>query len=489
MEFIVRHSKKIIVTAVLLLLLVSIYAKSDRPKEGSVTIGSSKKVSKQLLKAHNTSEAFIEIAKNVNPVVVSIFTEKTETVPVNPFNDFFFGFPGQNRQQQSPKQREYKRKELGSGVIVSPAGYILTNNHVVEGMDKISVRLYDKREFDAEIIGTDKASDVAVIKLTEKVKKLPVASLGNSNDLEIGEWVLAIGSPFGYTNTVTAGIVSATGRHAGMNFYENFIQTDAAINPGNSGGALVNLKGEVIGINDMIVSRSGGYQGIGFAIPINMARNIMESLIYNGKVSRGYLGVSIGEITPKLADALNLKTRNGALVHSVQKGKPADKAGIQKGDIIVKFNGINIEDDKHLLNVVAMSKPGNNVKVVVIRDGKEKSLYAKLVERDGEEGPVEEEGAETSKDIGATVTNLNDELAGRYGYEDDKGVFVTNIEPGTPADESGLRPGDLILEVGREKTPNIKAFNRQINKAKKGSSLLFYIKRKDQAFFTAVKIK
>jgi serine protease Do len=486
---------KLTITASILLViffLASISAKTERPAKGSIKIGSDEKISEQLIKAENTSKAFVEIVKKVNPVVVSIFTEKTEKVQIapNPFQDWFFGMPfDQQQQRQQPRQQEFKQQGLGSGVIVSTEGYILTNNHVVEGMDKINVRLLDKREFEAEIVGTDKASDVAVIKLIEKANDLPVALLGKSDELEIGEWVLAVGSPFGFTNTVTAGIISAKGRHAGMNIYENFIQTDAAINPGNSGGALVNIKGEVIGINDMIVSRSGGYQGIGFAIPVTMAKDIMESLIYKGKVSRGYLGILIGDIDSKVAEAMNLKDKNGAIVNLVEKDKPAEKAGIKKGDIIIKFNDIEITDHRHLMNVVAQTEPGKEVKVEVLRDNKKKTLTAVLTEREGVDGETGEDSEEAVQDLGLTVTTLTEEMGNRYGYQGDEGVFVSHVEPGSPADESGIRAGDLVLEVGKIKTPNMKIYREQIKAAPKGKSLLIYVKRKDQAFFTAIKVK
>jgi serine protease Do len=355
-------------------------------------------------------------------------------------------------------------------------------------MDKINVRLYDRREFEAEVVGTDKGSDVAIIKIKETVKELPVASLGNSTQLEIGEWVLAVGSPFGFTNTVTAGIVSAKGRHAGMNLYENFIQTDAAINPGNSGGALVNLRGEVIGINDMIVSQSGGYQGIGLAIPIDMARQIMESLIYEGKVSRGFLGVGIGDINSKLADALGLKKMSGAIVNSVEKGKPAEKAGIKEGDVIIFVEGTEITDASHLMNVIAPMAPGTKAKITVLRDGKEKTLEVVLSERPDAQSKSET-STESTMDVGLSVTNLTSELAGRFGYDSEEGVLVTEVKSGSPADEAGIQEGDLITEIGKVKTPNVDSFKVQIKKAQKGSSVLVYLKRQKQAFFTAIKIK
>ncbi len=488
-----RLARPVLVVA-LAASLVTIYAKTDRPSKGSVKIGAPSPISQQIVDAQKTSNVFAQVAKAVNPVVVSITTEKIEKMPVQPFPfpDWFFGTPfeQQNPNQRSPRQREYKQGGLGSGIIVSPDGYVLTNNHVVEGVDRIRVRLMDKREFLAEVVGTDKLSDVAVIKLQEKGESLPVATLGNSDGMEVGDWVLAIGSPFGFTNTVTAGIVSAKGRHTGMNLYENFIQTDAAINPGNSGGALVNLKGEVIGINDMIVSQSGGYQGIGFAIPINMARKVMEQLIYTGSVSRGYLGIRIDNVDPKIAQALGLKDSKGALVQSVEPGQPAEKAGLKKGDVVVEYNGTRIEDQSQLLDLVGQSSPNSRAKLKVIRDGKEMSFTATLMQRPDATGtPTEESAADNKEDLGLVVTELTPDVARRYGYEGEEGVFVTNIQPGSAAEEGGITPGDLIMEVGKVKTPNVKKFREQIRKAKKGQSLLFYVKRKDQAFFMAIKIE
>lgn len=488
-----RIAKPIVLMA-LCVGVVSIYAKPERPAKGSVKIGAPPAIAQQIVEADKSSKAFAQVAKAVNPVVVSIFTEKIQRAPVQPFPfpDWFFGTPFEqpNPNQQGPRQREFKQGGLGSGIIISPDGYIITNNHVVEGVDRIRVRLLDKREFSAEVVGTDRLSDVAVIKLVMKGESLPVAALGNSDSMEIGDWVLAIGSPFGFTNTVTAGIVSAKGRHAGMNLYENFIQTDAAINPGNSGGALVNLRGEVIGINDMIVSQSGGYQGIGFAIPINMARKVMESLIYTGSVSRGYLGIRIGDVDPKVAQALGLKDAKGALVQSVEPGQPAEKAGLKKGDVIVEYNGKKVEDQTQLLDLVGQSAPGSKAKVKAIRDGKEMTVTATLMQRpQSQGGPAEEDTGETKENLGLVVAELTPDIAGRYGYEGEEGVIVTQVAPGGAADESGIQPGDLVVEVGKVKTPNLKSYREQIRKAKKGTSLLFYVKRKDQAFFTAIKIE
>src|SRR3989339_42544 len=369
---------------------------TERPAKGSITFGSSKTLSTQAPNAKAASIAFVEVAKFVKSSVVSVTSQKIlkrQAYPNmygNPF-DFFFGTPfdqqnpGRRPQQQAPEQ-EFKQQGLGSGVIVSKDGYILTNNHVVEGADEITISLPGNKDIEADIIGTDTLADVAVLKLKESVKDLPVAALGNSDSVEVGEWVLAIGNPFSkqLSQTVTAGIVSAKGRNAGINRYENFIQTDASINPGNSGGALVNLKGEVIGINTAIMSRSGGNVGIGFAIPINMARKVMEDLIYVGKVSRGWLGVVMQPIEKDLGEALGLKSNNGVLVKEVLKDSPAEKGGIKTGDVITEVEDIRIDGMDELKNLIGNMAPNTEVAIKLIRDKKEKKLKIKLAERNPE---------------------------------------------------------------------------------------------------------
>ncbi|MBL8028387.1 MAG: Do family serine endopeptidase, partial [Fibrobacteres bacterium] len=404
--------KRVITSAVCLLTAFAIAA--DKPAPGSIKFGSDSRIQSDISKAKQTSQAFINVAKAVSPCVVSVSSAKILKAPAQQFYgspfDFFFG-PGMPPQQGQPqqKEREYRQEGLGSGVIVSADGYILTNNHVVEGADEITITIEDGKDVEAEIVGTDRESDIAVLKLKEKVSKLTVAAIGNSDALEIGEWVLAIGNPFSkkLSHTVTAGIVSAKGRSTGINIYENFIQTDASINPGNSGGALVNLAGEVIGINTAIMSTSGGNVGIGFAIPMNMAKKIMEDLVYKGKVSRGWLGIEMQDVDKNLSEALGMKDNNGVLVKSVLEKTPAEKGGMKSGDVIIAINDEKVTSPEQLKNMIGNLLPETKLSIKVLRDKKEKKLDVVLAERaPGGTGAVET-STETEDDlIGLSVSEI-----------------------------------------------------------------------------------
>ena len=332
---------------------------------------------------------FSDVAEKAIPTVVSIYSERNIASPASgsPYDDFldegpfnyFFGDSTNGKPNSKPR----KESGLGSGVIISPNGYILTNYHVIEGADVIKVQLSDETEYPGTVIGTDKASDMAVIKITVVNTKLPTLSMGNSDKLRIGEWVLAVGNPYGLSHTVTTGIISAKGRkNTGINSYENFLQTDAAINPGNSGGALLNLSGELIGINSAIFTRSGGYQGIGFAIPINMAKKITEDLIRDGSVTRGWLGVSTQPLTAELANSLKLQNKNGAFIGGVVPGSPAEKAGIKRGDVIIKIGAAEIKDASDLLNQIALLIPSHTVDITLIREAKSLSIESQISKRD-----------------------------------------------------------------------------------------------------------
>ncbi|HON57534.1 MAG TPA: Do family serine endopeptidase, partial [bacterium] len=341
------------------------------------------------------SNAFIEAAKRVSPATVYIYTEQvqhqTRSLRRHPFfgeNDPFREFFGDDFLERffgGIPEEEQRRQSLGSGIIVSQNGYVITNNHVVENADKIKVKLLDDaKEYDAKLIGADKKSDIAILKIEGSNKNFPFAKLGDSDKLEVGEWVIAIGNPFGFSHTVTAGIVSALGRNLGISMYEDFIQTDCSINPGNSGGPMINLNGSVIGINTAIYSRTGGNQGIGFAIPINMVKKIMVDLIEKGVVRRGYLGVSISDVSEAIAEKFGLdKNTRGALVSQVFRNSPADRGGIKEGDIIVEFDGVKITDSNRLKNTVANTPIGKAVKIKVYRDGSEKILEIKITEQPG----------------------------------------------------------------------------------------------------------
>jgi serine protease Do len=385
-----------------------------------------------------------EVAEVAVKSVVNI--SSTRVLPQNPMmqDPFFRYFFGQRRM---PERRQ---QSLGSGVIVREDGVILTNNHVVQEADAIKVNLSDEREYEAEVVGTDPESDLAVIKLVDPPKDLVPLALGDSSALRLGETVLAIGNPFGVGQTVTMGIVSATGRaNVGIVDYEDFIQTDAAINPGNSGGALVNLQGELVGINTAILSRTGGYQGIGFAIPSNMVNALMMDLLDDGRVSRGFLGVMIQDITPELAEAFGLKDTNGVLVAEVMDDGPAAKAGIRNDDVILSVGGTPVDSAARLRLVVASKGADEDVAVVLMRDGKKKTVRVHLTEKESRAGASSE--APGTGNLGLSLAPLDS--ATRQQFEIDRrlqrGAVIAQVAPGSPAAEAGLRPGDVITEVNR----------------------------------------
>jgi len=444
------------------------------------------------------SSAFEAAAAEVNPSVVPIFSEQV-TVVQNPFgssedpfrqffgDDFFKHFFG----NAMPKEQKQTVHALGSGVIISRDGYILTNNHVVQGADKLTVVMGDKKKYTAKVIGTDPQSDLAVIKIN--ATDLPMAQLGNSDSVRVGQWVIAVGNPFQLMHTVTAGIISAKGRSSmDLAEYEDYIQTDASINPGNSGGALADLDGRVIGINTAIYSPSGGNVGIGFAIPINMARKIMEQLIAKGKISRGYLGLLPQDIDDDLAKALKLSTTSGSLVGDVTAGGPADKAGIKRGDIITKFDGTTIDNSTQLRTLVAQASPGSAVKVTVLRDGKEKTLTVTLGERPtntsggarGQESPQEE----ASKKLGLKVQTLTPDIAKQLGYEKDHGVVITSVIPGGSAEDAGLRQGDLLKEVNKADIRSVDDFNRAVSGLHNGDAVALLVRRGSNTFYVALTV-
>ena len=432
--------------------------------------------------------SFSELAKKAKSSVVNISTVKVVRgrgqVPMpfgpnDPFRDFFERF----FRDQMP--RDFRQQSLGTGVIIDQEGYILTNNHVVEMADEIKVKLADEKEFLAKIIGRDQKTDLALIKIDSDKPLVPLP-LGDSDKLEVGEWVVAIGNPFGLGNTVTAGIVSAKYRQIGQSSYDNFIQTDASINPGNSGGPLLNTAGEVVGINTAIFSQSGGNIGIGFAIPINMAKDLLPQL-KTGKVVRGWLGVMIQKITPELKQKLDLKDERGALVADVTSGGPAEKAGIQRGDVIIAFDGKEIKEMSELPYVVASTPVGKSVTVEVIRKGKKKSFEVKIAElREDKEAPVE---VETKPKLGMTVEDLTPEMAKNFGLSDTKGVVVVQVEDGSSAAEAGLKAGDVILEIDQVPVKDVKEFNRKIELYKPGDTILVLAKRRGATVFLTLKVR
>ncbi|MCL6582119.1 MAG: DegQ family serine endoprotease [bacterium] len=427
---------------------------------------------------------FVKIAKEANPAVV--YVSSTQVVknfqfraPMNdPFRDFF-GDDFFNKFFGIPKG-DLKRKSLGSGFIISKDGYILTNNHVVKDAEDIKITLTSKNEYEAKIVGSDEDMDIALLKIETK-EDLPVVRLGDSDRLEIGEWVVAIGNPFGLEHTVTAGIVSAKWRPIGQGPYDSFIQTDASINPGNSGGPLLNIRGEVVGINTAITAEG---QGIGFAIPINMVKEVMAELKEKGKITRGWLGLVIQKVTPDLAKSFGLKENRGALVAEVVEGSPADKAGIKQGDVIISFNGKEINEYTDLSRMAGLTRPGTKVRLELIRDMKKKEVEVEIGTFSSEaavaKGPVETE-------LGMTLQNITPELADHFDLSETSGVLVTNVIPGSAADKANIRRGDIIIEVNRQKVANVSEFQKIAKKNKK--TLLLLIKREDHLLYTAIKEK
>jgi serine protease Do len=380
--------------------------------------------------------------------------------------------------------RGFKQQNLGTGVIIDKEGFILTNNHVVELTDEIKVKLADGREFTAKIVGRDPKTDLALIRIEPDGPFTPLP-LGDSDKLEVGDWVVAIGNPFGLGNTVTAGIVSAKYRQIGTGSYDNFIQTDASINPGNSGGPLLNTAGEVVGINTAIFSRGGGSVGIGFAIPINMAKDLLPQL-KKGKVVRGWLGVMIQRITPDLKDKLGLKDKKGALVADIPPGGPADKAGIKRGDVIVSFDEKEIKEMKDLPYIVASTPVGKTVTVEVIRKGRTKSIQVEIETLEEEKEPPKV--AEASPDLGITLKELTPELARNFGLSETSGLVVVQVERNSPAAVVGMRPGDIILEIDQEPVKDLEQFIDKIKNYKVGDTILFLTKRRGVTLYMTLKI-
>jgi len=445
------------------------------------------------------SDAFETASTRVSRSVVSIFAEQIVQVqnpfgmPDDAFKDFFgedfykrfFGAPPSKSEKQTVRS-------LGSGVIVSQDGTILTNNHVVDKADKLSVVIGDKKTYKAKVIGTDPPTDVAVIKID--ANNLPFATLGNSDEVKVGQWVIAVGNPFQLMHTVTAGIISAKGRSSvGLADYEDFIQTDASINPGNSGGALADLDGHVIGINTAIESPSGGNIGIGFAIPINMAKQVMAELMSKGKITRGYLDLNPQDIDEDLAKALKLRDTEGALVANVTPGGPADKAGIKQGDVILELNGQKIKNSSELRNRVAQLGPGTSAKIGLLRDGREIQVSVILGERpkgQAQGSPREEQPKETmSRKLGLSVQTLTPDIAEQLGFKGEQGVVVTDVVPGSPADEANLQSGDLIKEVNRGQVRSVNDFEKAVKGLKSGDVAALLVRRGPAVFYKGLQIR
>ncbi len=466
------------------------------PEAPSATMARPVATAPQPVLSGGGGQTFVEIAKAVKPAVVNIYATKsgrTEGSHATPFDDpFFRKFFGEEffkRFDQQPKER--KERGLGSGVIVESNGLIITNNHVVGKADEIRVTLSDKREFKAKLIGTDPKTDIAVVRID--ATGLPTVAFADSDKLEVGEFVLAVGNPFGLTQTVTLGIVSALGRAAGIAEYEDFIQTDAAINPGNSGGALVNVRGELVGINTAIFSQSGGNMGIGFAVPSNMAQSIMGQLVQTGKVVRGWLGVSIQELTPELASQFGVGDTKGVLVSDVMDDSPAKKAGFERADVIVEYDGKSMDSPTHLRNAVAQTPVGKKVSVKIIRDKKPKTIELTIAEQPKSMAQSgEEEAGESATPTGILsdleVRELNEELAGRYGLKSgERGLVIVRVKSGGAAEEAGVREGDIVLEVNRQAVTSVKAYERIAGKLPKDQAVLLLLKRQGRTIYLTIR--
>ncbi|MBI5411013.1 MAG: DegQ family serine endoprotease [Nitrospirae bacterium] len=441
---------------------------------------------------------FVQVAKAVTPTVVNIFATRTgkgggEGPHAMPFDDpFFRKFFGDEFFRRFEAPRERKERSLGSGVVVDANGLIITNNHVVSKADEIKVFLSDKREFKAKLIGTDAKTDLAVLKI--EAEGLHTVPWSDSDKLEVGEFVLAVGNPFGLTQTVTLGIVSAVGRASmGIAEYEDFIQTDAAINPGNSGGALVNARGELVGINTAIFSQSGGNMGIGFAVPSNMARSILEQLVQTGKVVRGWLGVSIQELSPELASQFGLAEPKGVLISDVLDNSPAKKAGLERGDVIVEYDGKPVENPTQLRNHVAQTSVGKKAVIKFIRNKNSRTVDVTIAEQPKAVAQAGgEEGSESVRPSGflsdLDVRELTAELAGRLGLAaSERGIVIARVRSGSVAEEAGLKEGDLILEMNRKPVQNLKVYEKMASKIGKDEAVLLLIKRQGRTTFVTLK--
>lgn len=430
--------------------------------------------------------SFKEVADKVKESVVNISTV-TVIKQANPFyNDPFFDDDFLYRFFGIPKGT-FKKRSLGSGVIISADGYILTNNHVVEKADEITVKLYNQKEYKAKIIGKDKETDLAIIKIN--TNGLKAAQIGDSDKIEVGDWVIAVGSPFGLEQTVTQGIISAKGRIIGAGPYDDFLQTDAAINPGNSGGPLINLNGEVIGINTAITSRSGGYEGVGFAIPINMAKKVYGDIIQKGKVVRGWLGVAIQDLTPELSKYF--KVNEGVLVSQVFTNGPAKKAGLMRGDVIVEFDGKKIKKYRELQSIVASTPVNKTVNVKIIRKGKEQNLKIKVGERNPEAvlEPEKPEITQSENNLGIVAVDITEDIASQYGLSKGEGVVVISVDRGSSAEDAGIMRGDIIHEINGRQIKNVSDFNEAVKTVEKNKQVVVLIERGNSMLYLAFNVR
>ena len=430
--------------------------------------------------------SFADLVEVLQPSVVNISTtnvikqrspfQRGPGGPNDPFNEFFEKFFG----GQSP-EREFKRQGLGSGFIMTEDGYVVTNNHVIDKATDIDIILQNGDKYEAKVVGKDPKTDLAVLKI-EPDQKLQAVKFGDSENLRIGEWVLAIGNPFGLGYTVTAGIVSAKGRSLGFGAYDDYIQTDASLNPGNSGGPLFNLKGEVVGVNTAIVARG---QGIGFAIPIDLAEFVIKQLKSDGKVVRGWLGVYVQKITPEIAASFDLEEDEGALVSDLAQGGPAEKAGIKRGDVVIEFDGKKVSDVSDLTNYAAETAPGTEVDVKIIDDGKTKTVKVKLGNFPDQRDRIE---SEVNENLGIRVKQITPDIAQRFNLSQENGIIISDLQQGSPASLAGLKIGDIILQINKKQISTLREYSDALNAIKPGDTALFQVKRGNNTLFAAVRV-
>ncbi|MGB7291007.1 MAG: DegQ family serine endoprotease [Thermodesulfobacteriota bacterium] len=493
--------KQVISLFILILLFFSVSLAAYERRElktlqaasDQVTETAKAKDDKPEVEVNNGLQSFAGLVKRLKPAVVNIST--TSVVSNTSGQGFVFESPfGENDPlgeffnkffQQFPNQ-PFTQRGLGSGLIVSEDGYVVTNNHVVDRARDIEVVLEGGEKYKAEVVGKDPKTDIAVLKINPK-RRLQAVSFGDSDKLEIGDWVIAIGNPFGLGHTVTAGIVSAKGRSLGMGSYDDFIQTDAPINPGNSGGPLFNLNGEVVGVDTAIVA---GGQGIGFAIPANLVSHVVDQIKTNGKAIHGWLGVMVQPITPEIAEGMKLSELKGALVADVSPGGPADKAGIKRGDVIVALNGKKVDTVSELTNSVGVVQPGTKEDLKLVRDGVEREVSVKIGELPENLAVGEDKSQEVSEEkLGLVVQGITPQIADRLNLDESMGVIVTNVSPGSVAQETGFRPGDVIVEINNKSIKNMKDYDKATAKLEKGESTLFLVKRGENTIYLAVKIE
>lgn len=448
---------------------------------GAPVIGAS------LAALENRPPSFAAIAKRTTPVVVNIFTTSQRSGRSgsnDPLEEFFSRFFGDTQP------RENGPRSLGSGILISKDGEVLTNYHVVRNAETIKVKLADQTEYEARLIGKDDRTDLALVKIRRSGGNMPFARLGSSSQLEVGDWVMAIGNPFGLEHTVTAGIVSAKGRVIGAGPYDNFIQTDASINPGNSGGPLINGLGEVVGVNSAIFSQGGGNIGIGFAIPIDLAKKIADQLRKNGRVVRGWLGIRAQDVSPQLASSLNLTRPAGemAVVTEVAENSPAGEAGVKAGDVILEFNGRPVPKSHEFPSVIADTPPGQKVSLKIVHEKKEQTISVKIGELP-EENDANQKTESRDPEIGIRVQRITPEAARRLGMISTKGVLVMEVQPGSPAEQIGVEPADVIREVNQRPVNNVSDFERAVRQGRRGDRILLLVQRGDNTVFFALKRK